>query len=65
MDIKEITPSGAQKDVINKNAYTFTRGGIYNIHGIVGTKVVVSNKKWTKLKFGIFGWKHNKVTKYY
>ena len=65
MDIEGITPSVAQKDVIIKNVYTFTRDGIYNIHGIVGTKVVVSNKKWTKLKFGIFGWKHNTVTKYY
>ena len=65
MDIEEIMPSVAQKDVIIKNVYTFTRDGIYNIHGIVGTKVVVNNKKWTKLKFGTFWWKHNKVTKYY
>ena len=45
----------------NKIECTFKRGGICDIHGIVGTKFKITKKVWSELKNEIHGWKSIRV----
>ena len=43
---------------------TFTRKGICNLHGIIGQKITIPSKKWTKLRGGTFGYRTTRTTRY-
>ena len=43
---------------------TFTRKGVCNQHGVLGMKITIPSKKWTKLRGGTYGYRTTRVTRY-
>ena len=62
---EQVTPSMAETDTSNKlESCTFKRGGMCNLHQIVGTRSTRTSKSWKKKKDGSFGYVTSKKVEY-